>query len=177
MNTPTISFRVPPDRQAEIREMVNSVKEDPELIGSVLEFIRKEPRSRRETATADEGVGPFLNAEAALSVLTANLSIAFHPDAIFLFGSRAHGAGHADSDFDLMIVTPDDQPLDYLSARRPVAGCGIPVDVVPCRYSAFEKNRKVPGTLPHAADREGKLLDARIGGPFWERYREKSPRR
>ena len=171
MNTPTISFRVRPDQQAGIRELVNSVKDDPELIGMVLKFIREKPQS------ADEGMGPFRNAEAALSVLTTNLAVAFDPDAIFLFGSRACGTERPDSDFDLMVVTPDDQPLDYLSVRKPVAGCGVPVDVVPCRYSAFEKNRKVVGMLPYAADQEGKLLQARIGGPFWKRYREMFPLR
>lgn len=175
MNTPTITFRVRQDRQAEVRELVNSVKDDPELIGLALEFIRQDPAAKNETA--EEGVGPFRDAEAALSVLSTNLAVAFHPDAIFLFGSRARGDERPDSDFDLMVVTPDDQPLDYLTARKPVAGCGIPVDVVPCRYSAFEKNRKVPGMLPYAVDQEGKLLEARAGGPFWKRYRESFPPR
>ncbi len=177
MNTPTITFRVRQDRQAEVRELVNSVKDDPELIGLLLEYLRNEPRPEREAMAADGSVGPFRNAEAALSVLTTNLAIAFNPDAIFLFGSRACGTERPDSDFDLMVVTPDDQPLDYLSARKPVSGCGVPVDVVPCRYSAFERNRKVPGMLPYAVDREGKLLDARVDGPFWKRYREMFPLR
>lgn len=177
MNTPTISFRVRQDRQADIRELVNYIKDDPELIGLALEYIRSEPRPGHEAAAADEGLGPFRNAEAALSVLTMNLAIAFQPDAIFLFGSRACGTARSDSDFDLMVVTPDDQSLDYLTARKPISGCGVPVDVVPCQYSAFEKNRNVPGMLPYAVDREGKLLDARIDGPFWTRYREAFPLR
>ena len=177
MNTPTITFRVRQDRRADIRELVNSVKDDPELIALLLEHVRNDPRPERDTAAAEESVGPFRDAEAALSVLTTNLAIAFNPDAIFLFGSRACGTERPDSDFDLMVVTPDDRPLDYLSVRKPVSGCGVPVDVVPCRYSAFEKNRKVPGMLPYAVDREGKLLDARVGGPFWKRYREMFPLR
>lgn len=172
MNTPTITFRVRQDRQADVRELVNSVKDDPELIGLLLEYLRNDPRPEREATAANESVGPFRNAAAALSVLTMNLAVAFNPDAIFLFGSRARGSRNPDSDFDLMVVTPDDQPLDYLSARKPIAGCGVAVDVVPCRHSAFEKNRKVPGMLPYVVDREGKLLDARVGGPFWKRYRE-----
>jgi len=175
MNTPMISFRVRQDRQADIRELVNYIKDDPELIGLVLEYVRNAPQPRHEATAADESLGPFRNAEAALSVLTMNLAIAFNPDAIFLFGSRACGNARSDSDFDLMVVTPDDQSLDYLTARKPISGCGVPVDVVPCRYSAFEKNRKVPGMLPYVVDREGKLLDARVDGPFWRRYRETFP--
>ncbi len=177
MNTPTISFRVRQDWQADIRELVNYIKDDPELIGLALEYIRSEPRPGQETVAANKNVGPFRNAEAALSVLTMNLAIAFNPDAIFLFGSRACGTARSDSDFDLMVVTPDDQPLDYLTARKPISGCGVPVDVVPCQYSAFEKNRNVPGMLPYTVNREGKLLDARIDGPFWMRYREAFPLR
>ena len=177
MNTPTITFRVRQDRQADVRELVNSVKDDPELIALLLEYLRNDPRPKSEAEAVDESVGPFRNAEVALSVLTTNLAIAFNPDAIFLFGSRACGTERPDSDFDLMVVTPDDQPLDYLSVRKPISGCGVPVDVVPCRYSAFEKNRKVPGMLPYAVDREGKLLDARVDGPFWKRYRETFPLR
>lgn len=177
MNTPMISFRVHQDRQADVRELVNSVKDDPELLGLVLEYLQNDTRLRHESVVAEESIGPFRNAETALSVLTTNLATAFNPDAIFLFGSRACGTEHPDSDFDLMVVTPDDQPLDYLSVRKPISGCGVPVDVVPCRYSAFEKNRKVPGMLPYAVDREGKLLDARVDGPFWKRYREMFPLR
>ena len=177
MNTPIISFRIRQDQQADVRELVNYIKDDPELIGLVLEYVRNAPQPRHEAAAADESLGPFRNAEAALSVLTMNLAIAFNPDAIFLFGSRACGTERSDSDFDLMVVTPDDQPLDYLTVRKPISGCGVPVDVVPCRYSAFEKNRKVVGMLPYAVDREGKLLDARVDGPFWKRYRETYPLR
>lgn len=177
MNTPTISFRVRQDWQADIRELVNYIKDDPELIGLALEYVRSKPRPGHEVAAASENIGPFRNAGAALSVLTTNLAIAFQPDAIFLFGSRARGTERPDSDFDLMVVTPDSQPLDYLSVRKPVAGFGVPVDVVPCRYSAFERNRNVPGMLPYEVDHEGKLLDARVDGPFWTRYREAFPLR
>lgn len=177
MNTPMISFRVRQDRQADVRELVNSVKDDPKLLGLVLEYLQNDSRLRHKTVVAEKSIGPFRNAEAALSVLTMNLAIAFNPDAIFLFGSRACGTERPDSDFDLMVVTPDDQPLDYLSVRKPISGCGVPVDVVPCQYSAFEKNRTVPGMLPYAVDREGKLLDARVDGPFWKRYREIFPLR
>lgn len=168
MSTPIISFRVPSDQRAAIREMVNTTKNDPDLIASVLEFIQQQPES--EDQAAAESIGPFRSVEAALSVLVANLSIAFDPDAIFLFGSRASGTERPDSDFNLMIVTSGKWSLNYLSARKPVAGCGVSVDVVPCRYPTFMKHRKIPGMLPYIVDREGRLLHARIGGPFWKRY-------
>ena len=94
------------------------------MIALLLEYLRNDPRPKSEAEATDESVGPFRNAEVALSVLTTNLAIAFNPDAIFLFGSRACGTERPDSDFDLMVVTPDDQPLDYLSVRKPISGCG-----------------------------------------------------
>ena len=175
MGTPIISFRVHPDQQTAIREMVNATKNNPDLIASVLEFIRQ--KSESENQAAAEDIGPFRNVEAVLSLLVTNLSIAFNPDAIFLFGSRASGTARPDSDFNLMVVMPGNRSLDYLSARKPVAGCGVSVDVVPCRYSTFMKHRKAPGMLPYIVDREGRLLHARIGGPFWKRYCDLFPAR
>ena len=175
MSTPTISFRVSPDQQTAVREIVNATKSDPDLTASVLKFIRR--KSESEDSLAEQGVGPFRNAKAALSTLTTTLSIAFDPDAIFLFGSRARGTARPDSNFNLMIVTPGRRTLDFLSIRTLITGCGIPVDVVPCKSSTFMKDRKVPGMLPHVVDQEGRLLHARIGGPFWKRYRSMFPAR
>lgn len=166
MSTPVITFRVSADQQAAVREIVNATKSNPGLTASVQKFIHQASQG----PTATDSIGPFLNAEAALSVLVTNLSVAFNPDAIFLFGSRASGTARPDSDFNLMVVTPSKHSLDYLSARKPVAGCGVPVDVVPCRYPTFMKHRKTPGMLPFIVDQEGRLLHARAGGPFWKRY-------
>ena len=173
MNTPVISFRVRPDQREAIRDIVNATKSNPDLTASVLELIHQ--KSETENQAATQSIGPFRNAEVALSTLVTNLSVAFDPDAIFLFGSRARGTARPDSNFNLMIVMPSTRPLNYLSARKPVVGCGVPVDVVPCRYSTFMKERKVSGMLPHAVDQEGRLLHARIGGPFWKRYRGMFP--
>ncbi len=173
MSTPIISFRVPSDQRAAIRKMVNATKNNPDLVASVLEFIQKKSESGSQEAT--ESIGPFRNAEVALSALVTNLSVAFDPDAIFLFGSRANGTARPDSNFNLMVVTQSNRSVNYLSARKPVVGCGVPVDVVPCKYFTFSKHRKIPGMLPYVVDREGRLLHARIGGPFWKRYRDMFP--
>ena len=39
MVTPTMTFRVRSDRQAAVREVVNAIKNAPELTASLLEFI------------------------------------------------------------------------------------------------------------------------------------------
>lgn len=42
----------------------------------------------------------------------------FHPRRVILFGSRARGDTHQDSDYDLMVVVDDDAPDELLSQRK-----------------------------------------------------------
>ncbi len=171
MATPTMTFRVQPERQETVREVVNAIKNDPDLTSSVLKFIHTRPEAGTEGATP-KNLGPFRSTEAALSFLVGRLRAALRPEAIFLFGSRAAGTERPDSDFDLLVVLPDGEtgPPDYFSAYAPIAGCGLGVDVVPCRAADFEADRHQSGTVAHAADREGRLMYARPGGPFRKRH-------
>ncbi|MBF0333150.1 MAG: nucleotidyltransferase domain-containing protein [Alphaproteobacteria bacterium] len=145
MSTPTITFRV----------------------------TRPSPASGTGGATLIRNIGPFRNEDAALSFLVGRLKTALRPVALFLFGSRAAGSARPDSDFDLLVILPDAEsgPPDYHAAYAPVAGCGVGVDVVPCRLADFEAERRRPGTIAHAADSEGRLLYASPGSPFRDRWR------
>jgi predicted nucleotidyltransferase len=157
-----MTFRVRPERQPALRNLVNAVKDDPALTAAVLAFIQE----RR-----DGNLGPFRNEAAALSFLAGRLNAALRPEAIFLFGSRAAGTSRSDSDFDLLVVLEDGANLDPLAAYAPVAGCGLGVDVVSCRLADFQAARDRPGTVAFAAEHRGRLLHARPGGPFRDRYR------
>ncbi|WP_085372526.1 nucleotidyltransferase domain-containing protein [Magnetospirillum sp. ME-1] len=172
MSTPTITFRVKPDRQHAVREIVNAIKDDPGMTAAMLKFIRTRP-SLVGGDTAIRNIGPFRNEEAALSFLVGRLKTALRPVALFLFGSRAAGSARPDSDFDILVILPDDEsgPPNYFSAYAPVAGCGIGVDVVPCRLADFEVERQRSGTIAFAADNEGRLLYASPGSPFRDRWR------
>ncbi len=171
MATPTMTFRVQPDRQETVREVVNVIKNDPELSASVLEFIHTRPEPSVEGETPIN-LGPFRSTDAALSFLVGRLRTALRPEAIFLFGSRAMGTERPDSDFDLLVVLPDGEagPPDYFAAYAPVAGCGLGVDVVPCRTADFEADRHQAGTIAFAADQAGRVVYARPGSPFRKRY-------
>jgi hypothetical protein len=162
MATPTISFRVSPERQAAVRDMVNAVKDNPALATLVLELINS------GGGEAFANLGPFRSEAAALSFLVGRLSAALRPEAVFLFGSRAAGVARPDSDFDLLVVLPNSAsgPPDYRAAYAPVAGCGLGVDVVPCRLADFEAERNQPGTICFAAEHEGRLLYARSGSQW-----------
>ena len=178
--TPTMSFRVQPDRRNAVREVVNAIKNDPGLTATLLDFIhrRSTPEHLGHEGGASLSLGPFRSEDAALSFLVGRLRAALRPEAIFLFGSRAAGTKRPDSDFDLLVVLPDDEtgPPDYFAAYAPVAGSGIGVDIVPCRLADFEAERNQPGTIARTADHEGRLLYARPGGPLRERFRRKESR-
>jgi predicted nucleotidyltransferase len=62
------------------------------------------------------------------------LVLAFAPERIVLFGSRAKGTNHAGSDVDLLVVADlQGNPSVYRRrAQRIVAACFPPVDVVFC---------------------------------------------
>ena len=89
---------------------------------------------------------------------------AMRPEAIYLFGSRARGDESADSDYDLLVIVADDAPKDMrsLSVTTKVArDPGVPLDIVPCRRSVFERKRHHVGTLSYLAAHEGRLVYGR----------------
>jgi uncharacterized protein len=86
---------------------------------------------------------------------------AMRPEAIYLFGSRAEDREGPDSDYDLLVVMPDETPADRLGAvagYEAVRGTGIAADVLPCRRRAFERNKLRPGTLSYVAWRRGRRV-------------------
>jgi uncharacterized protein len=102
-------------------------------------------------ATADRTIG----------VLLDRIVPALAPEAVYLFGSRARGEETADSDYDLLVVVPDETPAETMCLTRTCAlsrGTGIPADVIACRRSWFEQGRDQVGTLSYKAVREGILI-------------------
>jgi uncharacterized protein len=82
----------------------------------------------------------------------------WHPQEIRLFGSRARGDFHELSDWDLLVIVPDDAPaeqFDLVWARRAVRDLHLRVDVVPVSRSEFEEGRRWIGTLAELVEREG----------------------
>src|SRR2546421_12859960 len=75
-----------------------------------------------------------------LEKLVAHLN----PEKVVLFGSRARGNVHADSDWDFLVVMDDDAPAEKLGwkalyeARK---GIHAAIDIIPCRQSRFEIGR------------------------------------
>ena len=68
---------------------------------------------------------------------------AYHPERVYLFGSVARGDAGPDSDYDLMVVVPDDAPAHLLNSRTATAPSAILVFPVTCssiRPATFESS-------------------------------------
>jgi len=108
---------------------------------------------------------PHLTAEdrCALVRIIKRLVEAYQPDRIYLFGSKARGDYDPDSDFDLMVVVPDDAPPTRKRSRlayNVLRGTGTAADVLVWTRSAFESRLHLVASLPATVMREGRLLHA-----------------
>jgi HEPN domain-containing protein len=116
----------------------------------------------------------FPTDEAVLDRLTTTLVDAFAPQKIILFGSRARGDHHLDSDYDLVVVVDrppvSEDELDPIPlAAREVHGA---VDVIVDSPERFERRRTDVGTIEYVADREGRVLYERASPPAPRRVHE-----
>jgi predicted nucleotidyltransferase len=85
------------------------------------------------------------------------------PERIYLFGSVARGDSGPDSDYDLLVIVPDDAPEERRRSRlayQVLHGTGIAADVVVCTRRYFEDRLHLRASLPATVLREGKLLHA-----------------
>ena len=102
-----------------------------------------------------------LNPNQHLAEIVRRLAEAYRPEQIYLFGSKARSDGGPDSDYDLLIVVPDDAPSERKRSRiayRAMRGTGIAADVLVCTRSYFEARRHLRASLPGTVLREGRLV-------------------
>jgi uncharacterized protein len=86
---------------------------------------------------------------------------AVEPELILLFGSRARGEAHEGSDYDLMIVLPNDV-TDVESTGREIhhrlSESRISADVFTRTAAQYERRQRDPGLFDFAVAREGTIL-------------------
>jgi uncharacterized protein len=99
-----------------------------------------------------------------LDTLLARLEAQYHPEQVWLFGSRARGDERPESDWDVFVVVPDDtgdEQLDLLFVWRLQRGSGVPADVIACRASEFRDACDTVNTLSYVVAKEGVRIDGR----------------
>ncbi len=99
--------------------------------------------------------------ETGLDEIVRRLVAAYRPERMYLFGSHARGDAGPDSDFDLLVIVPDDAEPSRRRSRlayEALRGTGIAADVVVWTRDYFERRRVVPASLSAAIQREGRLL-------------------
>jgi predicted nucleotidyltransferase len=104
-----------------------------------------------------------ITAKSELDEIVRRLVSAYEPERIYLFGSKARGDADADSDYDLMVVVPDDAGEERLRSRlgyEALRGTGIAADVLVCTRTYFDERLHLQASLPATILREGKLLHA-----------------
>lgn len=122
------------------------------------------------TEEAGESVGivqptPGLE-DLVLAEIVRRLVDAFHPDQIYLFGSRARGEAGPDSDYDIMVVVPDSALPEQKRSRlayEVLWGTGTAADVLVWTQKAFESRLHLKASLPSTVLTEGRLLYFRRG--------------
>ncbi len=109
------------------------------------------------------GQDGLLNQDPALDEIVRRLVGAYEPDLIYLFGSKARGEAGPDSDYDLLVVVPDNASPERRRSRlayQTLRGTGIAADILVCTRSYFDARRHLKASLPGTILREGRLLHA-----------------
>ncbi|MBI4404031.1 MAG: nucleotidyltransferase domain-containing protein [Deltaproteobacteria bacterium] len=87
----------------------------------------------------------------------------YHPDRIYLFGSRARKTENCHSDYDLLVVVekkPSFEERKQVHLAQWKAGLRKATDIVLFSKKGFEVRVSVKNSLPATANEEGKLLYA-----------------
>jgi predicted nucleotidyltransferase len=106
---------------------------------------------------------PYRVTDPTLAELLRRLVAAYQPERVYLFGSRARGEVGPDSDYDLLLVVPDDAAPERRRSRlayQVLHGTGVAADVLVCTRTWFERRQGLKASLPGTVLREGRLLHA-----------------
>ena len=105
--------------------------------------------------------GSIAGYEAALGTAIERL-LEFAPvEKVILFGSRARGDHHENSDWDICVLLDDDIPSGIYTPSRmweAVRDLGLTIQIAPMRMSVFEAKRRDVNALAHDVAEEGIVL-------------------
>ncbi len=107
--------------------------------------------------------GRILAEDQKLAEVVRRLVEAYRPERIYLFGSKAREESGPDSDYDLLLLVPDDAPAKRRQSRlayEVLRGTGTAADVLVCTKGWFSARLHLKASLPSTIVREGKLIHA-----------------
>ncbi len=105
----------------------------------------------------------ILQRDPVLAEIVRRLVEAYRPECIYLFGSKARGDQGPDTDYDVLVIVPDDAPLARRTSRvayEALRGTGAKAAVLVWPRQRFDSRLHLKGSLPATVQREGKLLHA-----------------
>lgn len=112
---------------------------------------------------AEAVLSEMLKRDFILADIIRRIVEVYAPEEVWLFGSKARGDAGPDSDYDLMVIVPDDAPPERRRARlayQRLWGTGTAADVLVWTRSEFDRRVHLAASLPATILREGKLLYA-----------------
>ncbi len=120
-------------------------------------------QSRTDARPPRDMSDPILERDSKLAEIVRRLVAQYQPERIYLFGSVARGEAGPDSDYDLLVVVPDDAPPERRRSKLAYEALwetGTAADVIVWEKSHFERRARVVCSLPATVLREGKLVHA-----------------
>lgn len=105
----------------------------------------------------------ILHHDPQLREVVRRIVAAYQPQRIYLFGSIARGDANPDSDYDLLVVVPDDAAPERRRSRlayEVLRGTGVAADVLVCTQSYFEARRHLRASLVGTVLKEGIAVHA-----------------
>ena len=106
----------------------------------------------------DAGLNDLDSARAATLRRIVTALRAWNPERIILFGSHARGDAGPDSDLDILVVLPDEQPATraaLVDMRVAIGSVPIDYDLLITTHSEYAWRRDYVGTIEYPANREG----------------------
>lgn len=88
------------------------------------------------------------------------LAAAASPVRLIAIGSAAQGEVATANDLDLLVVEPEviNRYSETVRLQKVIRGVLMSVDLVVTSQARFEERSRIPGTLEHAAHRQGRVL-------------------
>ena len=105
----------------------------------------------------------IMEREPVLRKMVRRLVEVYSPLRIYLLGSKARGDDGPDSDYDLLVVLPDDAPQRLRNGgvgHVAIGAVGVSKDILVCTDTYFRARLHLKASFPSTVMREGKLLYA-----------------